>query len=257
MQSLEFAICVLALIIVVAIIAIYKRRNPSEADKEWASKFLDSLSEHIYKEVLEIISTTDFTQFSTVTEANNYLVELIYGTVWTFVEQKLAEASETGVMPKLAAKIITKTYVETFVKTILEKMDFDSKVETAYHSPTDFDVEQAIEEDVRLGKEFENENEYFENGEVKQEDLPKTEEVEKEPTEDASFIDPVAKAENPDIAPQEIIPPSEEDEIPISEDDDTVEVIGDDGLTDAEREAGIHFNKAGRKVDKRGRFVKR
>ena len=247
MDPLNIVIGIIVVAIIVAVIVIYRKNHPSEIDQEWADKFLESLSEYMYKAILDIIAETDFTQFDSIADANNYLLERIYGTIWAYVEQKLAEASDTGIMPKLAAKIITKQYVEVFIKTILEKMDFNKKVSTAFVQPTEFDVTKAIAEDKAMGKQFEDENEYFENGEVKVEDLPEVENKEE------AYVDPVMGEE---AKPQEIIPPVEADEIPISEDDDTVEIIGDDGLTDAEREAGIHFNKAGRKVDKRGRFVK-
>ena len=124
MEPLNVVIGIIVAAIIVTIIVVYRKNHPSEIDQEWADKFLESLSEYMYKAILDIIAETDFSQFATIADANKYLLERIYGTIWAFVEQKLADASSTGIMPKLAAKIITKQYVEKFIEVILERMDF-------------------------------------------------------------------------------------------------------------------------------------
>lgn len=251
-QYIEIILGIIVIAIIVTIVYFYRKRHPSEKDKEWADKFLESLSDYMYKEVLEIISTTDYSQFKNITEVSAYMLERIYGTVWVYVESKLNEASENGIMPKLAISIINRKYVEAFIATILDKMNFNDKIAEAFNNPKAFDIDKMIEEDKKLSIEFENENEYFENGEAKVEDLPKT-----EPTDEDVLKfdrDPILKyQENPDTyqeVKQDIIPPSDE-EVPLKEDDDTVE-----SLTEEEIAAGIHFNKNGIKIDKNGRFVK-
>lgn len=257
-QYIEIILGIIVIAVIVTIVYFYKKRHPSEQDKEWAYKFLESLSDYMYKETLDIIATTDYTQFNTIAEASTFILERIYGTVWVYVESKLNEASESGVMPKLAVSIINRKYVENFISVMLDKIDLNSKIEKAFNNPKTLDVEKMIEEDKKLSIKFSNENEYFENGEAKVEDLPKTEQTDEDVLK--YDRDPVVKyQEDPDTyqeVKQDIIPPSEE-EVPLSEDDDTIEIVDDSALTEEEKAAGIHFNKNGIKIDKHGRFVKR
>ena len=105
-----------------------------------------------------------------------------------------------------------------------------------------------IKEDEKLAQQFSSKD-YFED----EEEVDNLKPGDLEPDDTVEQYKLVGDNELVEKVDQEINPP--QDEVDITQDETVTELV-ENGLTEEEVAAGIHFNKAGRKVDARGKFVK-
>jgi hypothetical protein len=124
---------------------------------------------------------------------------------------------------------LDNTRIHSYIDSLIDRYCIRERIRVAWIS-VNYNLDEMTKEDNELADKFSDSSLYYENFDDDKDTL--------EPAD----ITPVESEEDPD-------------DVEYSDDDDTVEEIGEDGLTDSERDAGVHFDKKGRKRAKNGRFV--
>lgn len=168
-------------IAILIIVAIFLLRYFLKG-KDEANKFLDDLSEEIYKMVTEAIKEIDISQFKDLADFMDYIIDKVYTMSWKFVEEKIKECEGSDLLSALAKKILTKEYIEKFIKALLDSKDISSFAQSQFLFQS---APEAIEEIEKIDKEIEEEmsntEEYYQNDdEVELDDAKEVTEYSKE-----------------------------------------------------------------------------
>lgn len=191
---------VIALVAIGAFIILYMVKHSKEKGyKEIVRKFLESLKDEIFKNIIKIISKTDFSKYSSLEELEVTLFVNIYDTTWDFVEAQAKEAFAEDPLKDVILELITKDNVTKFVNMIIETEAVSSIIE---EKATAFKIEvgseDIVKEDEALQDKFADQNEYVE------------------------------KSNNEDLAPAEKEVPTQEELAALNPQTDEPEVYSDD-----------------------------
>ena len=225
-----------------------------KSNKSKADKFLNEMNKDIKKMILDSATLTievmKGKQFESVAEFEEAVMKQANGELWLFIENKLDEAVREDLLPLAARNLITREYVDKFIAAFITNDNISSEIRGIYcDNVVKMNSSSMVEEDKKLSDQFSNDDFFDDESDV---DNLQPGDLEKDDTEAKYKL--VNDNDLEEIKEQEIIPP--QDDVDITQDETVTEEVDEDGLTAEERAAGIHFNKAGRKVDARGRFVK-
>lgn len=221
-------------IIIVCIIVYHKKANKSADAEQELKDFLAGLENVIYNAMAGMIEDADYSKYTSVADMETSLLNTFYDEVTPYIITEVEDISDP-VVATIIKKLLNKEVIEDYINKIIETHDLKTKADNNYAAATIAKTSsQVAEEDKELEEEYSDQSKYVEEDDGK---LPSG--------EDEIEID----------ESKPINPPRDEEE-PYDPTDEGMELVNEDGLTKEEVEAGVHFNKAGRKVDKRGRFVK-
>ena len=240
---------ILAGIVIVAIITfciyikIRKTKNKKEADE-----FINSFADQIQNDLLDKIAAINIKDIDSIEEAEKLILSSIYDSSWKAIETQAESMKEDDKMSEAVFKLVTKENVDSFTATVIEKFELEDKLRNnVYANNIEQSYDEMVADDKALQEKFSDEDEYNTGDDVSVDDLEK--------------IDPdTAYTRTTDEEGNIITEVIKRPEDPVYEDngdyyEDIDEVIGEDGLTDEEREAGIYIDKNGRKREQNGRFV--
>jgi hypothetical protein len=223
-------------------------------NKQEAVDFLENLANSIYKDMLKLIVSDPDIFKEPLDVAENKILNTIYDTTWDRLNSYLYTAKENGKISDAILLVMNRKFVDKFMDALIERFNIKGEIKKVWESKQtvvtdvvseideDF-VEKVEAEDKALQEKFSDETLY---------NIEEIDEKDLEPVKEGVAFDTDEEGNTIEIQ----IPEDKIDPVLDTPDDESLEVIGEDGLTDAERNAGIHFNKSGRKIDKKGRYVK-
>lgn len=224
-------------------------------NKQEAIEFLENLANSIYKDMLKLIVSDPDIFKEPLDVAENKILNTIYDSIWDRINSYVHSAKEHNKIPEVVIPFINRKFVDKFLNGLVERFNIKGEIKKAWEvrqSPNITDVVSEIDEDFvekveakdkALQEKFSDETLY---------NIEEIDEKDLEPIKEGVAFDTDEEGNTIEIQ----IPEDKIDPVLDTSDDESLEVIGEDGLTDAERNAGIRFNKSGRKIDKRGRYVK-
>lgn len=220
------------------------RSYGKEKNKEKAYKFLQDFYNLLFTQAIDLIhNNADIFKNMDIKEIKTKTAEMVYDSSWKFIENQKKECEDE--LSKAVLNVLSKEFVDNFIQTVIYAAN--TYIDTHYgnvESVDDFNA-RVESEDKKLQEIFGNSDQYIECIEL-EEDSNIGLEPEKEGTHYEAKDNGDTVLENN---------PVEESTVETKA-DESIEEIGEDGLTDAEREAGVHFDKNGRKRNKNGRYVK-
>lgn len=150
----------IAILIIIALLFLrYFLKGKSEADK-----FLDDLSKEVYELVLECIAEIDVSKYKDIADFIDYAIEKAYNTSWEFIKKKIDENESKDIATIIAKKILTKEYIEKFVKIILDANSIDGFAQSLFLSSTTPEAIEEIQEiDKQIEDEMSDETNYYQN----------------------------------------------------------------------------------------------
>ena len=240
---------IIAGIVIVAIIVfcIYIKIKKSSNQKE-ANEFINSFSSQIQEDLVKLVLETDVSEVKSVEEAESIILKSIYDSSWKAIDKQAEYMKQEGQMSEAVFKLVNKENVDKLTTAIIEKFELEEKIQNnIYAKNIEESYDDMVAEDKALEEKFSDNNEYNTGDNVSVDDLEKVD-------------SDIAYAQTTDEEGYTITEAIKRPEDPVYENnndyyEDIDEIVGEDGLTDAEREAGIHFDKNGRKRQKNGRFA--
>lgn len=240
MDTVKIIGCILIGLIVIGLI-VWRVYGKSK-NKQAAIEFLEGFANTLYKNMVKLVTSLDEDIFKDgeFDEVYDDILVMINDSCWEYIKEYSDTAAQEDKIESAILSVLTRDFVEKFVSTVIDKFGIEKLIEERWKNLQIEDgfAERVEKEDKELQEKFSDPENYIEEIDEKN-DL----ELAKEGTvyttnEDGSIneIERPADVEDPDLD---------------TENDESVEV-----LTPEEIEQGIHFNKAGRKVNKFGRFVK-
>jgi hypothetical protein len=195
-----------------------------------AVAYLNAQEEKIYDSIVNIIdhseskakdlSRTDF-MYAILHDIHIDITDIIFN--------QISKDTKNHDLTKGARLKLDSARIHSYIDSLIDRYCIRERIDVAWVS-VNYDFDKMQKENDALEDKFSDSSLYYENFDDDKDTL--------EPAD----ITPVESEEDPD-------------DVEYSDDDDTVEEIGEDGLTDSERDAGVHFDKKGRKRAKNGRFV--
>lgn len=240
---------IIAGIVIVAIIVfcIYIKIKKSSNQKE-ANEFINSFSSQIQEDLVKLVLETDVSEVKSVEEAESIILKSIYDSSWKAIDKQAEYMKQEGQMSEAVFKLVNKENVDKLTTAIIEKFELEEKIQNnIYAKNIEESYDDMVAEDKALEEKFSDSNEYNTGDNVSVDDLEKVD-------------SDIAYAQTTDEEGYTITEAIKRPEDPVYENnndyyEDIDEIVGEDGLTDAEREAGVHFDKNGRKRQKNGRFA--
>lgn len=236
---------IIGIAIVLLITGLVYWRLRTRKNKEEAGEFLNKLAEDLYNAMIAYISNLDPSIFDkTLEEVETEVLKGLYDTLWNFVQTEAKTAEEDDQLAYAVLTALNRDLVDKFIDKLIDKFGIKDRIAALYEENKKEVIEDLVEEDKDLQEKFSDESEYN-TGDTDRLDLvldKAPENVAYEKQEDGTYKE-IERPEDVELP----------DEVDI--DGDGVEEIGEDGLTDEEREAGVYFDKNGRKHAANGKFV--
>lgn len=243
---------ILSIIVVLAIacfLFVIIKFNTNSKQNE-AIEFLNKFADTITKDLVDQVIKENIYIFSAATskeEVVDRIVNQLYVASWKFFDQQIEVAVKDGKLNPAIANYITIEFADKFVQKLVDQINLKDQIEAKYNEingEVESEFARMEAEDKALQEKFSDSEEYN-TGEIdKYNDLEKAEEGKVYVNNEDGTVDQIDRPED------------NEDDVLYTVEDESVEYIGEDGLTDSEREAGVYFDKAGRKRTKNGRFTK-
>lgn len=242
---------IVSLIILAAVIYyVYKKKSDADKANQYLEKCIGNIRNVMLTEAANAILEIKNKKFSSVEEFEKYVLEKSTENLWAMVEEYLDKAVQEKTISPSMRNFINREHLVYIINTAITKLNISSEIRAIYcENIIKSSTDEMILEDNKLADKF-NSDDYID-------DEDEADEINKTAVDDSEEYNEkklIGDNEYEDIEDKEIVPAK--DEVDITQDDSVIEEIGEDGLTDSEREAGYRFNKAGRKVDSKGRFVK-
>ena len=243
---------IIGLVVILCLYVYLKRR---EKNKEKAAEFIVNFENIIFDKMIQIISENVELFFTyPLEEVEEAILKTIYDTMWDYIETESQKASKDDQITNAVFKVLlNRQFVDNCVTALIDRFSIKDRIESNWNvhhlESTDESKEEVIDEietnDHKLEDEFSN-KELYNTEEFPVEDL--------EPKEEGSIV---YNLNSEDGVVEDIKVEEEElpEEVEYSDDDDTVELLNEDGLTAEEVAAGVTRDKNGRKR-LHGRFVK-
>ena len=170
---------IVVVLIIIALGYIMLRIKSKNDDKEDANKFLLGLQDVFYQKMLEIINTTDYTQFQTVIEAETYIMDIITKTISDYTKQELTKAANDDILSALAVKLVDDKTLSDIIDQIVQKNNLMNKINAEYSKAYIDSIQTAgVEEDKELSEKFSDDSQYV------------TEELDKSTLSPAESVEP-------------------------------------------------------------------
>lgn len=240
---LEF---IAAVLVIIGIILYLRFKSDTDKKAKFElDSFADELKNIIIAEAQECAKEIPNKNFNSVSDFENYVLDRCTNSLWITIDLKLDKAVSEKLIPFNVRKIINREYVKKYLPILMAKFNINSDIRSIYCENAITTTVQSMEaEENRINNEF-PEDLYFED----------EEEVDNLKPGD---LEPDTTREDIVLLGNEVVPVKEQTIIPPKDEVDISEAITEDviDLTEEEKAAGIHFNKSGRKVDAKGRFVK-
>jgi hypothetical protein len=226
-------IITIILIAVALIITLFNMRVKKRINKE-AEEFLNSIEQIIYDAFIDVVESMNFTD----DVSKDVAIALYYTNCCSearkIIMRESVSAVEREELSKDARSILTKEYLTEYIEKLMDKYLITERISNCWESyRINSTYDSMVEEDQKLAEKI-SDSSLYNVGEF-------NEKTDLEPV-DLSNLNNSSEEEDPD-------------DVDYDMDDDTVELVGEDGLTDSERDAGVHFDKNGRKHGKNGRFI--
>jgi Asp-tRNA(Asn)/Glu-tRNA(Gln) amidotransferase C subunit len=219
---------IIVLILVIIAIIIGLKTNKTNNGKLEAENFLTGLSDVFYNKMVEIINEFDFSQYSSIAEAETAVLKQIYEAVWDYTRRQLDIISNKNILTKLAIKIIDEDFVIKFIDNLASNKNISELIENSYSNIVKGRLDSMVEEDEKLQEEFSDQSKYVEDF-------------------DSVDLEP-AKEEDDNSDDGEPINPPRDEEEPYNESDESMEIVDEDD--------DIYIDKGGRKRSRKtGKWV--
>ena len=194
--------------------------------------------------MLKVIANSDDLFIGSLNETYELVLKAIHESCWNYIETHAKSAADKDQLETVVLSVLTRDFVDKFLDSLIENFNVKDLIKDKYEELQVGDnfIERVEEEDKALQEKFSDKSQY--NEEIDEnKDLELAEAGTAYAIKDDGTIDEITR-------PDDVEDPNLD-----TENDESVE-IEEDSLTEEEKAAGIHFNKSGRKIDKRGRFVK-
>lgn len=171
----DYLIGIGVVVIIIALILAYRYFRDQHNGKEEAKRFLKDLEEQMYLIIVECVNSLDFKDFQNFEEFEKKVLEIVYQGCWEFVDKKIAESESEDLLSAIAKKVLTREYVERFIKEVLVNREVEETIRNVYG----VEAIEAMSEipDTTVQEEFSDDSQYYVSGECETEDLPPAEEV--------------------------------------------------------------------------------
>lgn len=228
---MDTLLCILVAIIIFTGLSLFlfEKFVNTKHTKE-AVAYLEAQEEKIYDSIINIINQLSY-KAKDLSQADfiyTILRDIHIEIIDIFFNQAYKDTKNHNLTTGARLKLDTAR-VHSYIDSLIDRYDIRDRISNTWSS-INSNYDDMLKEDNELADKFSDKSLYYENFDDDEDEL--------EPAD----ITPVESEEDPD-------------DVEYSDDDDTVEEIGEDGLTDSERDAGVHFDKKGRKRAKNGRFV--
>lgn len=202
-------------VLVIFLVFLFVRAMLNKEGESSVKEFLNSLADKMEGIILDHLDEIDFKDFHNLADIEGTIINEIYNQIWEMTIAALEKSTQSAFMKMLIKKYLTKETVEAFIKYIFS----NNTVQIAYTSK----YNRALLSANRVNMAIEN-VEQLENDTVEESNKINTEKVTLT-DRDKNWSE--EELENYPGGPTntEINPAVDADDIPVSPDDNSVEIL--------------------------------
>ena len=202
-------VTIIAAVIIAAIVIfgiyLYLKTAKNKKNTDAAQKFLDELKDALFATAENIVDSFDYSKYKNLEDAEKAILAEIYDGAWDYINQILMSSSNR--VAKLAAKVLTKDMVVTYLQKLFEELGLIDSIGQKYAALNiSLNSEAVVAEDQSLQDEFADQDKYNEDTTEADLHAPEEEEI---PDEELAKLNPA----------------QDTDEVVYSDDDESVETV--------------------------------